>query len=180
MVERELVEGIKGVGEIAAKGAKRTFGISKKALGIGLSKRTKLIVIFVLIALLIGCYFLFLFRQSCDTQECFLESLWKCKRVDYTSLTNDTWHYSILGQTLTDCKVEVVAVKIGSQPDLAKYFEGKQMTCYIPKATVFMPESKIEYCHGLLKEEIQDQVIRKMHLYIVENIGEIQEIPKVV
>lgn len=180
MVKKEILEGLKDIREVLGRGAKGLVDIGKKIIGIGTPKGTKLIIIFVLIALAVLCYFLFIFTPTCSTQSCFTDSLWKCKRVVYTSYGNDSWHYSIEGMNMKDCEVKVTALSIKSNPEIAKSLEGKEMTCYLPRGTAFMPESKIEYCHGLLKEEIQDQIIKSMHLYIVENIGEIKELPKIV
>ena len=49
------------------------------------------------------------------------------------------------------------------------------MECFIPRDLIIMPEEKIEFCHGDLKEAIQDQIIEKMHLYIIQNIDKVDE-----
>jgi hypothetical protein len=47
------------------------------------------------------------------------------------------------------------------------------MTCYLPIGDDRVPEADISVCHGILKEELQAIIIEKLHLYVVENIGEI-------
>ena len=49
--------------------------------------------------------------------------------------------------------------------------EGQSMTCMLPLGVVMAPESDIGICHGLLKEGLQDLVIRKLHTYLVQNLG---------
>jgi hypothetical protein len=51
--------------------------------------------------------------------------------------------------------------------------EGQEMTCFLPKGVVMIPESDIGRCHGLLKEGLQDLVIEKLHAYLVQNLGQI-------
>ena len=37
------------------------------------------------------------------------------------------------------------------------------------------PVENLGLCHGLLKEGLQDLIIKKMHTYIIENMGKINE-----
>jgi len=139
------------------------------------SARPKLIpVIIILLILITSVYFLFFFRQKCTAQDCFLEGLWKCKRIDFVSEDPSiVWSYSIKGFSGDSCKVDVKILEVKTGEQELKQLEGREMECLIPKGFILMPETKIEYCHGILKESIQDQIIEKMHLYIVQNIGEI-------
>jgi len=133
-----------------------------------------LIVMLILVILIASIYFLFFFRQTCKTQDCFLEGLWKCKRVNYVSEDPFIiWGYSIAGLTKGTCKVNVRVIQVKSTDKELQKLSGDSMECFIPQGVILMPETKIEYCHGILKESIQDQIIEKMHLYIVQNIGEI-------
>lgn len=134
----------------------------------------KLFMILLLLGLLVLSYFLFFYSKKCTARDCFLDALGKCKRASFVSEQEEaTWLYSIKGMSRDGCKVYVKAAEIKTAE--SKALEGKFMFCYLPQETVFMPEEKIEYCHGLLKEAIQDQIIERMHLYIVENIGEIRK-----
>jgi hypothetical protein len=49
------------------------------------------------------------------------------------------------------------------------------MECGFPKGVVVYPEQDIAQCHGLLKEEMQGIIIKKLHTYIVDNLGEIEQ-----
>ena len=51
--------------------------------------------------------------------------------------------------------------------------ESQKMTCMLPKGIVMIPESDIGNCHGMLKEGLQDLVIRKLHTYLVQNLGKL-------
>lgn len=124
-----------------------------------------------------GIYLIFA-KEKCLSQSCLLNSLWKCKQVSYLNVQdNSTWYYKVQGMTGDGCKVYVEAKELKTDVETAGALIGKSMTCYIPSdvAGSFLPEAKIEYCHGLLKEAIQDLIIQKMHLFIVQNIGQINQ-----
>ncbi len=137
----------------------------------------KTLAIFIITVILISAtyyaiYFLFFSEKECKNEECFLQGLWKCKRVSFISeKENAAWHYSIKGKTKDACKVDVTALDVNAEEKTALALQGKSMSCLVPKETVYMPEEKLEYCNGLLKEAIQDIIIERMHLYIVQNIG---------
>lgn len=138
-------------------------------------KSFKGIVIGLLIALIIASYILFFYSPKCDTEQCFLDKLWKCQKTSFVKETiNSTWAYEIQGSIADTCEIKVKPIKFSAETEmLSKTFEGKEMVCYIPLGSSFMPETKIEYCHGLLKEAIQDRIIERMHLYLVQNIGKL-------
>jgi len=47
------------------------------------------------------------------------------------------------------------------------------MVCNIPLGSVILPESDLTNCHGILKENLQEQTIIKLHNYISQNLGQI-------
>ena len=53
--------------------------------------------------------------------------------------------------------------------------EGKDMDCFLKLGLVISPEKSLKDCHGLLKEDIQEMIIQRMHSQIVENLGKINE-----
>jgi hypothetical protein len=136
-------------------------------------------VIAVLILLLLGIiYLLFVYKQSCKTQTCFGNALFKCSKAIYTKAEeNATWFYSVEGASKNTCAVRVKVLELKADAETVKALKGKDMTCSIPKelSGAFMPEEKIEYCHGMLKEGLQDLIIQKLHLFIVQNIGQINQ-----
>lgn len=119
----------------------------------------------------------FFYNPKCGDELCFKNYLGTCAKVSFTDYkANSTWAYSIKGMSSDGC--EVYAKLISIRTDVSKEsLNGKDMSCYIPVNILgaFMPEEKIEYCHGILKEEIQQMMIEQMHLYIVQNIGEISQ-----
>lgn len=143
-------------------------------------KNKKVIFAVVLLAVLISLSYLyfaiFFAKEECSTEDCFLENLKDCKKTSFSSLQEDlVWFYVIKGAQGESCKVLVKVTEIRTETSEKKSFEGKEMMCYIPKGIAIMPDSKIEYCHGILKEGIQDQIIEQMHLYIVQKISQIEK-----
>jgi len=129
-------------------------------------------------ALLVAYLSQFFYYPKCTNELCFKDSLWKCKKSGFLNTKeNSTWMYNIKGSSTDGCQVYVKLVSLKSDVAIGTALGGKDMNCYIPKNVLgaFMPEEKIEYCHGILKEEIQKLMIEKMHLYIVQNIGRINQ-----
>ena len=145
------------------------------------AKRGKLIYIILGVALaliIIGLVYAFFYTAKCGDIGCFKTKLWECKRATFTnSGENATWYYKINGFSAGECNVYTKAVSLKIDVGTGTALNGKAMNCYIPKEVLgaFMPEEKLEYCHGMLKEEIQRLMIEKMHLYIVQNIGQINQ-----
>ena len=84
-----------------------------------------------------------------------------------------TFEYKILLKDGDDCVVKVKLLRgdLSNQDSLA--LQSKSMKCNLPFGFVVAPEDDISKCHGLLKEGLQDLIIKKMHTYIVQNLEEI-------
>ena len=133
-------------------------------------------IFFVLLATIYFYLNIFFFPDRCYTETCFINNLKNCKETSFSySQEGTVWAYSITGVQGQSCKilVKVEEVKLPISP--TKILEGREMECFIPRNIIVMPEEKIEFCHGALKEAIQDQIIEKMHLYIVQKIGQIEK-----
>ena len=143
----------------------------------GLDLKAILMILAILLIAAGACYLLF-YKKQCLNQTGFVDSLWKCKKVTFLNeQENSTWYYSIKGLSGNNCGVYVKSVKLITDVETASALVGKSMSCDIPKeiAGSFLLETRIEYCHGVLKEAIQDLIIKKMHLFIVQNIGQINQ-----
>ena len=142
------------------------------------SKAPLIVIIISLIAIMAILAYYFLYMPACKDNACFKNALWKCNKASFMNIQeNSTWYYRIEGFSAGDCNVYVKAVSLKTDVETGTALQGKDMNCYIPKTLLgaFMPEEKIEYCHGLLKEEIQKLMIEKMHLYIIQNIGQFNQ-----
>lgn len=128
----------------------------------------------LLIALLIVVvWFLFFSYSKCETWECFNENLRKCDKVKFVGGTDMIFEYTIKGTSGDECEVEVELLmgELSNQDSIK--LEHQKMICMLPEKVVMIPESNIGRCHGLLKEGLQDLVIKKLHTYIVQNLGKI-------
>jgi hypothetical protein len=135
------------------------------------------IILFVIL-LAISLYLLVFYTPVCETQNCFSDNLVQCSRSLYVYDGNDTlMQYKIIKSVSVDgadkCKVNVKILQIKTGSQELSVLEGKDMDCFIDLGVLTTPEKNLKNCHGLLKEELQEITIQKMHSQIVENLGKI-------
>jgi len=131
-------------------------------------------VIGIIIGLIIGIYFTFFFYYGCSDLSCYQAHQKDCAKTKFVKDGEDTtWKYTVMGRTDGKCSVnvEVLDVKKGSADK--KILIGKDMDCLLPLGSLVAPESDISRCNGILKEEMQTLIIKKLHAYIVENVQDI-------
>ena len=139
-------------------------------------KLTVLIVLIVLvvIGLAVSGYYLYQGVNKCNSKECFDNSLSECRKTSFVSDSPDTvLEYTILGASGGNCNVNVKMLQIKRGAAELSALEGKEMICAVPAGTIGEPEKDLKTCHGVLKEEIQNVIIQRMHAQIVENLGKI-------
>lgn len=124
------------------------------------------IITLVLVAILV--YFNFFYYVSCENASCFKEMTSKCARAEFVSSELMTLENKIIGLSPQGCKIEVTLLE---GLDIS---EGKQMTCYLPIGLKVLPQSKIEFCTGELREEIQTVIISELYETVGQNIVELQ------
>jgi len=130
----------------------------------------------VLIILALAVYlvwFLFFSYKECDNWDCFNSRLGDCKRTTFIGGANMVFDYTIFGKEGGSCIVGVQLLQGGVSDKESKNLEGQKMKCALPLEVIMIPESDILNCHGVLKEGLQDLIIKKLHTYIVQNIGKI-------
>jgi len=134
----------------------------------------KILLFAAAVLLAAALYLNFFFALPCKEKTCFDRELAACKKATYTRVAEEaTWFYKIIGKTNDGCLVYVKNLEVKAVEKVA--LKDKDMLCTLPLNVVILPETAIDKCHGLLKEELQDLIIEKMHLYIVQHIGEIKE-----
>jgi len=139
----------------------------------------EIVLILLLVVLLL---FLVFYNKQCKDESCFNSYLEKCGKADYAKDTKDSvWKYQVLGKQVGKCAVNVRMLMAKEGNVEIKNLEGKEMVCYTEIGSIKDPKTDLENCHGILKEEMQELIIQKMHNYILENIGKIsEELQKVV
>jgi hypothetical protein len=136
--------------------------------------KKKVVFISIIILVALALCFIFFYTKSCKDKSCFNASLSECKRASYINDAQDaSWLYKIKGKWGGECKVYVKLLQLKQGPaDLAS-LEGKKMDCYLPLGSTAAPQENLAKCSGLLKEEMQGLLIKRLHNYITENLGEI-------
>ncbi len=141
-----------------------------------MKKRVWLGVILVIIAaiLSIAIYSKYFSFSECKTSECFNNALEKCKSISYADNTPAAiWEYNIKGKAEAECTIEVKIIEAKQGKVEIKTLEGKEMTCSLPLGVVAKPQADLTNCHGRLKEDIQELIIKKTQSYITDNLNKI-------
>jgi hypothetical protein len=134
------------------------------------------LLVLILIGLVISGYYLYSNVNKCSSKECFYNSLSDCRKTSYISDTPETTiEYSILGISKGKCDVNVKMLQIKKGSAELSILEDKEMVCSLQLDLIVDPEKDLKNCHGVLKEEIQNVIIQRMHSQIVENLGKITE-----
>lgn len=142
-------------------------------------KKKKLIFVISILAILIligAFYFTFIFHYSCDNNNmaCFRAYQEKCiKATIINEADGIIWKYTIQGKKDNMCKISAEVIKLTSGDIDKKVLEDKSMDCYLNIGSLALPDSDINKCHGLLKEELQALIINQLHAYIVSNVKNI-------
>jgi len=131
------------------------------------------IVLIVLAVIVYVVWFMFFSYGSCDTWDCFNTKLEGCSKVSFIGGSKMIFEYTIYGDSGDECEVgvELLQGELNNQDSIK--LEGHRMRCMLPEGVIMIPESDIGKCSGLLKEGLQDLVIKKLHTYLVQNLGKI-------
>ena len=136
----------------------------------------KIFIAIIIIVLLVAIYFTFFCFPKCNDLACFRAHQQKCSKAKYLDEAESVlWKYRILGKEDGKCEIEVEVLRINEGGLDKKVLEGKSMMCLLPLGSISAPESDLSGCRGFLKEELQGLIIRKLHTYVLDNIGEINE-----
>lgn len=140
--------------------------------------RIKLAMIVLVISILVfGIYFVFFYPKQCEDHNCFTKSLRTCKKAQLLrSDDKASWLYEIKGKATGGiCEVEVKLLELRQGEIDSAVLVGKTMTCSVNKLETNFPEKKIANCKGDLKEDLQDLLIKRMHDYLLTNVGQISD-----
>lgn len=135
-----------------------------------------IVIVLAFLTLISFTYYFYFYTKICNSKECFTESLVNC---DKSSWINDaeeaTWRYTIEGVSEDKCNVNVELLIIKKGKIEMEKAQGKSMVCSIPLYTLVSPEQDLSRCSGELKEEMQELLIKRLHSYILENLGKVSE-----
>ncbi len=135
---------------------------------------TRLVLLVIILVILVVLIWMnFFYARKCEDQMCFDSALRNCDRARFVKQGNMTFNYLILGEKSGECKVHMRVLETNLGVAENQKLIGKSMFCWVPAGVVAAPESQIDNCHGVLKEELQDMIIQNLHRQIVQNLGEI-------
>lgn len=134
------------------------------------------LIILIIVLITIIAITMFYFPKSCETLQCFTNSLENCERASLVRVDSSAaWYYEIIKKDSDEsCKVKVTLLKMKEGKTDIETLEGLEMICIVKKGETLFPEENIDTCSGLLKEQLQGIIIEKMHSYIIKNIGDIK------
>jgi hypothetical protein len=134
-----------------------------------------LVILSILLVAIIAYYVLF-YMRPCNSNDCFINSFDKCKKVSFIKEDSQaTWQYKLIGnEGKGKCKVEVYLQRLNQGTVENQRLEGKLMVCLVGKESALEVEGDLSKCSGALKEEMQEVVIQRMHNYLLKNCGEIK------
>jgi len=148
------------------------------------SKKKWPIILIVLMTAVWAIWIVFFSYTNCNNWNCFNSNLENCNRVKFIGESNGlVFEYIILGSSEDICNVNIKLLQgeLSNQDSIK--LENQEMICSLPLGVAIIPESNIGNCHGLLKEGLQDLIIKKLYTYLVQNLGrinlEVLDIPEV-
>ena len=134
------------------------------------------LIILAVLALAGAVYFSLGYVPQCQNYECWQKSMTSCSKATFVSEeTEATWRYSVAGAQDKQCAIEVELL-LAKQGELGiSNLIGERMTCSYPLGESAYAEKDLSKCHGILKEDLQTLMINKLHAYVLENLGKIEE-----
>jgi len=147
-------------------------GYDKIELRVGMAALILFIVLIVF-----AFWFVVFHAKPCVDSECFVNAIEDCKKVSWVKDDSQArWRYIVLGNAEGDnCRVEVRLLEMKEGTIDSERLQNKEMVCIVSKGNSQTIEEDVSKCSGVLKGELQDIIIQRMHNYLLENIGEIKE-----
>ena len=137
-------------------------------------KKAIIFLILAVVFLILAIKFNFFQVKECKDFECFKAEMERCNKARYLNDGKDaTWSYEIVGEKDERCYVDVKLLQAKTGELGVEKLAGLGMKCGFNIGEVDYPEKNLDKCHGVLKEELQALVIKKMHTHIVDNLEEI-------
>lgn len=139
----------------------------------GMSRSAFFLAIAVVVLTILSIYFNFFFHYSCDDLACFKSHQAECVRTRFIHDTpQTTWLYEVGGKRDNKCVIDVTILQIKEGRLDRQVLEGKTMKCSLDIGSIDNPEGDLTLCHGRLKEDIQELIIRNTHSQIVSNLDD--------
>jgi len=143
-----------------------------------IKKRIGLSLIILIIALIaFTSYFLIFYVKPVSNSQEFVDAIADCKKVSW--IREDiqaSWLYTVIGNGKGDaCNVRVQLLNMKTGIIDNEKLQGEKMTCRVLKDEIKLPEKDLSRCTGSLKEKLQEIIIQKMHSYLLDNLGNVNQ-----
>ncbi len=146
--------------------------------GRGFFTKEKIIIVLLILIIIaaVAIYITFFYAKAYNNFASFQTSMEKCIRATYVNEDGDaTWKYKIMGMQEDMCKINVKLLQAKTGELGMEKLTGYDMDCFYYKGIGTYPEKDLAKCHGRLKEELQTIIIKKLHNYILGNLGELKD-----
>ena len=141
-----------------------------------------LIVIIIGVLIILSIFYLIFNTKNCENVGCFEAAAVKCKKATIDIKEGDSIsQYTIKGDKKNNCILQIKIKEMSAlSQEIKQKFEGKSMLCEIPKNEFSRMKiedmgSNLDLCHGPLKEEMYDVVIKKLYNLVVRDMSSILE-----
>ena len=113
---------------------------------------------------------------QCQNYECWQKYMSRCSKASFVNEEPEaSWQYAVLGKSGNQCNIEVKLLMAKKGELRINELVGQEMICSYPIGSVAYAEKDLSKCHGLLKEGLQNVIINKLHTYLLENLGKVEE-----
>lgn len=139
-------------------------------------RKEKIIGIVIILVIIAAVSLIFIYFQNikCSDISCFNSAMSECKRASFINELDDaSWLYTIKGKSSDLCTINVKLLQVKKGTIETKAVEGLDMNCQLALGYAGTPNEDLSKCSGELKEGLQDLLIKKMHAYILSNVGQI-------
>ena len=134
------------------------------------------LVVVVVLALAITLYLNVLYVPKCQNYECWQKYMLRCSKASFINEEPEaSWEYTVTGKSENLCAIKVKLL-LAKKGELGiNELVGHEMECSYPLGSDAYAEKDLSKCHGILKEELQTLIIKKLHTYLLENLGKVEE-----
>jgi hypothetical protein len=149
------------------------------------NKKVIILLVILVLVVSIAVFLNFFYVRKCPDAACFNSAMPKCDKAAFLSENEEaSWLYTIKGgeggflcyfseKYCEKCVINLKLLQIKQGELDLKKIEGLDMDCYVPVGYIGSPQADLSNCHGILREEIQELVVNRMHSYILTNVGKI-------
>jgi hypothetical protein len=121
-----------------------------------------------------GVYLMFFYSPECMNYECWQKYMTACSKATFINEEPEaSWEYNIKGVQNGQCVITVKLLQAKKGELGIDKIVGEEMTCYYKVGTSAYVEKDISKCHGILKEDLQQIIVNKLHAYLLENLDKL-------